>query len=74
MDLGKLMGWNLQPLRVAFLINGCDVKLCIFQFDDFAQGGGGRELKGDAITANTVFHCNVLVLGVLGLWQVTCRS
>lgn len=67
MDLGKLMGWNLQPLRVTFVINGCDVKLRIFQFADLRQGGRGRELKGDAITANSVFHCNVLVLRVLGL-------
>lgn len=73
MDLDKLMGWSLQQLRAAFPVKDCDVKLCMFQFDDLHQAGRGKGLKGDAITGNSVFHCNVLVLRVLGLWQVTCR-
>lgn len=74
MDLDKSMGWSLQPLRAAFPVKDCDVKLCMFQFDDFHHAGRGRELKEDAITGNSVSHCNVLVLRVLGLWQITCRS
>lgn len=71
MDLDKLMGWSLQALRAAFPIKDCDVKLCVFQFNDLHQAGKGRELNEDAITGNSVFHCNVVVLRVLGLWQVT---
>lgn len=62
MDRDKLAGWSLQPARVAVPIKGCDVKLCMFQFDDLHQGERGRELKGDTITANSVLHCSFLVL------------
>lgn len=74
MDRAKLMGWSLQPVRIAVPIKGCDMKLCTFQFDDLHQGERGRELKGDTITANSVLHCNLLVLRVLGLLWATCRG
>lgn len=74
MDCGKLMEWSMQPVRAAVPNKGCDVKLCMFQFDDLYHRERGKELKGDTITANNVLHCNLLVLRVLVLLQVTYRG
>lgn len=52
------MGWSLQLLGTAFPVKDSDVKLCMFQFDDFHQAGRGRELKGDAITGN---RCSIVM-------------